>query len=267
MNLIQTKFEKIGIVGLGVVGTALQSWFKDKKFELIVYDKYKQTEPLKHMDEADIIFICVPTPYDGKNLLSNMSIIYDVLFNLPKNKIIVIKSTILPGTLDFFIGVYPENTFFHNPEFLSHETAYYDMLHPDMQIIGCREEHKHIASDILAILPKGTINKIVKPEESELLKYFCNTFFTVKIAFINQIYDICHKLNIDYDVIKDIIKYNKMISPFHLKVWHRGKRGYTGACLPKDIKAFIQFAKTFQIDMKLLETVEKINQKLLRGEK
>ncbi len=98
------------------------------------------------------------------------------------------------------------------------------------------------------------------------MKYFGNTWFSTKVIFANQFYDLCQKLNVDYDKIKESAAADKRIDRTHLDVWHKGKRGYAGKCLPKDIKAFIRFADENGVDLKLHKIVDEINNKLLKNQ-
>jgi len=99
--------------------------------------------------------------------------------------------------------------------------------------------------------------------EAEVVKYFGNTWFSTKVIFANQMYDLCQRLGIDYDRIIEAVSVDKRIGRSHLEVMHRGYRGYGGRCLPKDISALIQFADKNNIDLKLHKTVEEINNKLM----
>ena len=101
--------------------------------------------------------------------------------------------------------------------------------------------------------------------EAEMVKYFGNTWFATKVIFANQIYDLCQKLGIDYERIMEASAADKRIGRTHLDVFHKGYRGYGGKCLPKDIKALIQFADGKGVDLKLHKTVEEINNKLVEG--
>ncbi|MBA7711914.1 hypothetical protein ES703_120881 [subsurface metagenome] len=100
--------------------------------------------------------------------------------------------------------------------------------------------------------------------EAELVKYFGNTWFSVKVSFANQMYDLCQKLDIDYDRMVEAAAADKRIGRTHLNIFHKDYRGYGGKCLPKDIKALIQLADTKGVDLKLHKIAEEINNELMK---
>lgn len=257
------KSLKIGIAGVGMVGGTLKNYFEKKGRKIFLYDKGKKIGSLKEINKADIIFICVPTPFQ-KDKGFDLSFVEDVVSKIKGRKIIVIKSTVLPGTTEKLQKKYPRHKFLFNPEFLSELTADQDMEYPDRQIIGYTNKSYHVAGDILQILPLAPYEKIMPATEAEMVKYFGNTWFSIKVIFANQIYDLCQKLKINYDNVMEAAAADKRIGRSHLEVWHKGYRGYGGKCLPKDIKAFIQFADSLGVDLKLHKTAEEINNQLMK---
>jgi UDPglucose 6-dehydrogenase len=254
---------KIGIIGVGMVGGALRQYFEKKKKKLLLYDKYKNIGSIEEVNQADIIFICVPTPHD-KEKGFDLSFIEDACSMISGNKIIVIKSTVLPGTTEKLQAKYPQYKFLFNPEFLTEFSPDQDMAYPDRQIVGYTKQSFSVADDILQLLPLAPAMKILPAIEAEMVKFFGNTFLSTKIIFANQIYDLCQALGVNYDRIMECAGADKRIGRSHLKIWHCGKRGYAGKCLPKDIKAFIRFADEMGVDLKLHKIVDEINDKLLK---
>jgi UDPglucose 6-dehydrogenase len=96
-----------------------------------------------------------------------------------------------------------------------------------------------------------------------MVKYYGNTWFSAKVVFANQMYDLCQKIGVDYEIVKEAAAADKRIGPTHLEIFHKGYRGYGGKCLPKDTRALIQLGKQVGAPMELLETVEKINNRLV----
>jgi UDP-glucose 6-dehydrogenase len=90
--------------------------------------------------------------------------------------------------------------------------------------------------------------------------------FSVKVVYANQIYDLCEKLGIDYNRVRECAAADKRIGPSHLEIFHKGYRGYGGKCLPKDTRALIWLGDKLGVDLELLKTSEKIN-KVLTGER
>ena len=258
---------KIGIIGIGTVGSALLHWFKKKKdTKIYLYDKYKNIGSLRGIKKAEIIFICVPTPYKEKEGY-NLSYLNEAISYIEGEKVVVIKSTVLPGTTEKFQEKFPNLKFFFNPEFLSERTAIEDFENPDRQIIGyVKSETLTIADKIMEILPRAPFEVIVRANEAEMVKLFNNAFNAMKVIFANQMYDLCKAFNIDYDTVKDCASRSKFIGTSeHLEIFHKGYRGYGGKCLPKDVKALIEFAKMKNIKLQLIEMVDKINKELENG--
>jgi len=115
----------------------------------------------------------------------------------------------------------------------------------------------------MQLLPLAPFERILPATEAETVKYFGNTWFSVKVSFANQMYDLCQKLGIDYDRMVEAAAADKRIGRTHLNIFHKGYRGYGGKCLPKDIKALIQLADKKGVDLKLHKVAEEINNKLM----
>lgn len=257
---MRNKF--LGIIGVGMVGGALKRYFEKKGIKPFLYDKGKNLGSIEKVNQADIIFICVPTPFD-KAKGFDISFIEDACQNISGEKIVVIKSTALPGITEKLQKKYPQHKFLFNPEFLTEFTVDQDMQYPDRQIIGYTKKSHNIAKDIMQILPLAPFERIMPAIEAEIVKYFGNTWFSTKVIFANQMYDLCQKLGIDYNQVMEAAAADKRIGRTHLEVMHKDYRGYGGKCLPKDIKALIQFADQNGVDLKLHKIVEEINNQLM----
>lgn len=259
--------KRCGIIGVGMVGGALQRYFENiRGIKPFLYDNGKSFGSPQVINQAEVIFICVPTPFNKEKNYFDLSFLEDAFSKIEGSKIVVIKSTTLPGTTEMFQEKYPQHKVLCNPEFLTELTADQDMCYPDRQILGYTKKSYSVAGDILQILPLAPFEKILPATEAEMIKYFGNTWFSTKVIFANQIYDLCQKLGINYDRIMEAAAADKRIGRTHLEVWHKGKRGFAGKCLPKDMKAFIQFAEEKGVDLKLHKVADEINDKLLKDQ-
>jgi len=256
---------KLGICGVGMVGGALQRYFEKKGFKPLLYDKGKNLGSLEEVNQADIIFICVPTPFD-KEKGFDLSYVEDACSNIKGQKIIVIKSTVWPGTTEKLQQKYSQHKFLFNPEFLVEEKADEGMQNPDRQIVGYTKEGRDVAEKLLNLLSKAPFEKVIKATEAEMIKYFGNSFLSTKVIFANEMHKLCKKIGIDYGLVRECASADKRIGPSHLDVLHGGYRGYGGKCLIKDIRALIQFADKRGIDLKLHKTVEEINNQLMKDQ-
>ena len=261
--------KKIGIVGVGVVGGALERYFKKKGLKPLLFDKGKRLGSIAEVNRADIIFICVPTPFDpappcGRGKGFNLSYIEDACSKIEGEKIVVVKSTVLPGTTEALQQKYPQHKLLFNPEFLREANADKDMQEPDRQTVGFTGKSRDVANDILKILPEAPFERIMPSAEAEMVKLFGNTYLSTKVIFANQIFDLCQELGINYDTVMEAAAADKRIGKSHLKIWHQGYRGIGGGCFPKDLKALIQFANEKGIDLKLHKVVNEINDELMK---
>lgn len=249
-----TKKKTIGILGNGMVGSTLASWFT----EALVFDvdPKRRKNSLEEINQAaEIVFIAVPTPYQGK---FDLSYVEDAIKSLAPGKTIVIKSTVLPGTTEGLQKKHADQAFLFNPEFLTEKTALNDFLHPVMQLVGFTTKSKKLAPAVLKMLPKAKISKVMSSQQAEAVKYFRNCFYATKVIFANQFYDYCQANSLSYDAIKDIVRHDPMVGENHLEIFHQGGRGAGGKCLPKDLAALMDVSQ-----LPLLKKVHQINQEYL----
>lgn len=254
----------IAIMGVGMVGGALARYFtQQKQIQPLLYDPLKKMEDLEALNQADVIFVCVPTPFDEVKGGFDLSYLTDAFSKITGNKIIVIKSTILPGTTEDYQKKHPQHKVLFNPEFLTEATADHDMFFPNRQLIGYTGKSQEVAEEILKLLPVAPFKKILPAREAEMVKYFGNTLYALKVTFANQIFDLCQKLGIDYETVKECAKAEPMVGKTHLEIVHKGYRGYGGKCLPKDTRALIQLGRSVGSAMTVLETAEQYNNQLV----
>ena len=239
----------IGICGIGIVGNALVTCFEKKNIILKKYDKYKNggVGVIDDLLKTDIVFICLPTLYSEDTKEYNKSSIYEIcdfLSNSSYVGIVVVKSTIEPGTCRYLHEKYNLNIL-HNPEFLTAKTANHDFENQNHIVIGGLDiENKNVI--ILKKFYEKYWNKanisISLYEESELMKIGVNCFYAVKVQFFNEIYSLVNTFDdINYDKIIEMMLKNNWISPNHTKVpGTDGKISYGGMCFPKDTSALHQ---------------------------
>lgn len=260
--MTKTRYS-VGIMGTGFVGGALKRYFESSGITPFTYDKGKNEGSIEEVNKADAVFICVPTPYylDGSGF--DLSFVRSAIGSLQGEKIVILKSTVIPGTTAMLQEEYPQHKLMYNPEFLTEVTADQDMNFPDRQILGVTPKSYNVSGDIMAMLPLAPFERVVPCTVAEMVKYAGNTWFALKVSFSNQMYDLSKEMGVDYDEVKECMAADKRIGRTHLDIFHKGYRGYGGKCLPKDTRALIQLAAGKGVDLTLLRMAEEYNNALV----
>lgn len=265
----------VGIIGWGFVGQATgKGLATNKTNKIFVYDK-QRTSPLtlkQVTEKSEFIFVCVPTPMHSDYSGMSMAIVDEVVREIAgyiagTEKIIVIKSTVLPGLTAGYIKKYPKVNFAMNPEFLTQNNANYDFLHPTRTVIGVA--HKKIGERVKTlyetILPKSQPYFIVGPTEAEITKYMSNLILASKVLLANEFLFLSQKAGADYEEVRRAVEADPRIGT-HLRVpGPDGDFGFGGACFPKDMIGFLGFAKGKKVDMSALEGIWKKNLKIRKN--
>ena len=276
---------KIGIVGLGYIGSITAAALAEAGYEILGVDidrlkveSLAKAEPIIYEPElkelllknrnkfmfsvdysvlaqADAIFVVVPTPTkEGKIYLEYVNNAVEGIKQVNPNAMIIIKSTVLPGTAKLLMEK-TGMTIISNPEFTKEGTAIYDTLHPDRVVIGGIEKD---AVEKVKDIWKFTNAPIMETtnENAEMIKYASNSFLAVKISFINQIANLCEKIpSCDVEAVARGMGFDKRIAPYFLKAGI----GFGGSCFPKDTTAFISFAKGVGEDLSIVESALEVN--------
>jgi UDPglucose 6-dehydrogenase len=250
--------ETIGIVGAGIVGGSLLKYLQVQGTPASVYDPAKGYNAYPEVDAASIVFICVPTPYSA-NAGFDDSYLLDAVANLGGMKLVVIKSTVLPGTTDLLQSRYPRHRFMFNPEFLREASAFDDFVHPDRQIVGCTAASRADAERVMRLLPRAPFQTICAAKEAEMAKYAANSFLAVKVSYANEMFDLCERLGVAYDQVREMVAADPRIGASHLDVFDGGYRGYGGKCLPKDSKSLLDLARSFGVELHVLAAADRVN--------
>tara|TARA_B100000963_G_C22594905_1_gene657348 strand:+ start:987 stop:1850 length:864 start_codon:yes stop_codon:yes gene_type:complete len=258
---------KLGIIGHGFVGKATD-WGFNKRVSKFIVDPLLGTN-IKDLKDfgPEIIFICVPTPMknDGSQ---NSSIIEKVLEELVvycPNAIKVVKSTVLPSILDELQKF--DSKLIYNPEFLREKHANVDFVNTDMIILGGdRNISTKVSNAYLRHSRCKTKEHIFTDlKTASLIKYSINTFLASKVIFFNELHSLYEKLDVkdSWESIINIISRDHRIGDSHMSVpGHDGRKGFGGACFPKDSLALIKFANSLKIDLGSLISTVKINNKI-----
>lgn len=216
------------------------------------------------IDGADVIYIAVGTPQkqDGSaNLQYIEQVALDIAHNLTKDVIVVVKSTVPVGTNEHVKNLIQQNlkadvkiNMVSNPEFLREGSAIHDSFYGDRIVIGTDDAE---TADIMEEVNRAFNVPVFKTsiKSSEMIKYAANAFLATKISFINEIANICEKLDADVEHVANGMGLDKRIGTQFLKAGI----GYGGSCFPKDTHALIQIAGHVEHDFDLLKAVINVN--------
>ena len=255
--------DKIGIIGNGFVGNAIHQGMREH-FDILIYDKdpAKKINTFSRVSEADIIFICVPTPMteDGD---FDLRIVKDSISRFISPKILVIKSTITPLAAQILVDKYPMHSLVFNPEFLTERTAVQDFQNPSRIVIGGNDQKvvERIEQMYRVVFPCRLI-EIIKTDVKTacFIKYFSNCFFAAKVSIMNEFRQVADAAGIDWNTAKNGLLTSGWVNPMHTLVpGPDGDYGFGGKCFPKDINAFISYCKEMGVDPKMLQAAWKKN--------
>jgi len=262
--------QKIGIFGNGLVGSAVQFGFSPSTgcdYEVRVYDK----NPTKSVDsieetvnESEFIFLSVPTP-SNKDGSMNLDIVEQALLDISevnenKHNIVLLRSTVVPGTTRELQSKFDNLRIVFNPEFLTERNAKYDFINQARIIIGGGDTmiQKHEVEKVGNLYRSrfGESQPVIETnwETAELIKYMSNCFFTTKISYMNEMYQIANKCDADWEVVLDGFFRDGRVGHSHMNVpGPDGKFGFGGSCFPKDIQALINFGESLGLNMSTLK--------------
>ena len=252
----------IGVIGQGYVGTAIKLGFQDH-YNVVTYDKFDLAKSTHSkisdlVEETKIIFVCVPTPMrkDGTCYTGIVEEVIREINETANDHIVVIKSTVPPGTTDRFNHEFSNVTVIFNPEFLTEENFLDDFKNQNRIILGGSRKGTNKLRQIYSkVFPKAVIVK-TGDKHAEMVKYFTNTFLATKVSFANEMYNICEQIGIDYDKVVEYAIYDERLGKSHWAVpGPDGDFGFGGHCFPKDLSAIINKFDTYG----LLESVEDVN--------
>lgn len=257
----------VAIIGHGYVGEAVERFFKDH-FTIEIYDpKYKALPEM--CAPADLFVVCVPTPESTDHSV-DLSYIKDAILKLPENSLVLIKSTIPPGTTENLLAEFNHRICF-SPEFIGegkyqvqwwkdkgypHPT---DMKYHDFQIVGGRNKD---ARAILEFFKKVTGPEpkyiVTDARTAELVKYMENSWGATKVTFCNEFALIAEKFGVDYDELRELWLLDGRVERMHTAVF-KDNRGFGGKCFPKDVHGIVEHSKKAGYTPKLLEAVLSVN--------
>lgn len=254
---------RIGIVGLGIVGESVRQGLGRIGHTVIGHDIKLPDTSIEDVLKTEICFISVPTKADEDGACDT-SIVESVVQYLADQKysgVVTIKSTVTPGLTDRLAARHPDLRLAFCPEFLRERSAFTDFFeNHDICAIGAfTDEDYSVIEEAHGSIPKAFSR--LTPLEAEFVKYFSNVFNAMRIVFANEFYEVCTAAGADYTKIKNAVVKRENIPNVYLDC-NENSRGFGGVCLPKDTRAFANYAKGLGLDhLALFETIVTENEK------
>lgn len=255
---------KVGVVGSrGIVGGALKFGFLKLGHEVVEHDLTLNTK-INDVLDAEMVFVAVPTPSDGQRRCDTRiveGVIHD-LFNLKYRGIVVIKSTIVPGTCERLRNLY-KGDFGHKlsycGEFLRERHAVADFVENNKLLaVGTHDEE--VYQKIKSVYGKYPKNHVkLTPTQCEMLKYMSNVFGALRVVFANEIKDICDKLQENYTPVKEAFLTVNGLPDVYFDVNDAFCRGYSSICWNKDVPALVNLINDFGLNLPIIENIENSN--------
>lgn len=224
-----TKDLRIGFIGQGFIGKSYADDFLKRGYDVVRYGLQSEYVGNKEkIAECDIVFIAVNAAtvpagtlrddghpavrYDDSNVSATPAL-------ARPGAIVVIKSTLPPGTTEAIQTRYPDRIILHSPEFLLETTAAKDAANPERNIVGIPvddEAHRNAANRVLSLMPQAPYELVTSAKNAELIKYGNNAFLFAKIVFANMFYQLAEKHGADWEIIREVIGKDPRIGPSHM---------------------------------------------------
>jgi len=247
----------IKIYGFGYVGKAMKKLFPDA----LVHD------PLQNFinnEFADISIVCVPTPL--KNGALDCSIVEDVVKNC-NSPLILIRSTVMPGTCDYLEKTYNKNIVFQ-PEYLGESINHplNDLKTRSFIVLGGKPENRRKIIELYqTVYNANIVIRQVTNYEAEIIKLSENRAIAYKVMQCQELYDVCEKAGVDYYTIRDIVYGDDPRFNLWFTFVYPDKRGINSKCLPKDVYGWAAWAESLGYVPELTNKLLEINDKIINN--
>ena len=251
MSALWRQTLRIVVAGYGFVGKAHHELLKDRH-EIIIHDPALGYNA--EMRQVDAVIVCVATPQrdDGSCEMAN---VYDVIERSPDVPILI-KSTISVEGWGMLVDAFPNRMLNFSPEFLRAASAVEDLQNMKLMLIGgtscC------FWRDVF-----GVNVEIAEPEELILAKYARNSFLALKVAYFNQLYDLCDALDVEYSAVAHYTTMDPRIGDSHSFISE--ERGFGGHCFPKDTNAIVKTGQRNNVDLSILQEALAYNKRVRKG--
>lgn len=278
------NYFSINIIGYGYVGGALGYLCSKNKISFNVCDKIKKeneiyeyyTDNIKELivnselqnSKVNVYFIAVPTPSDMDGNCDTKiidEVLEELSNNITKKSIVIIKSTMVPGSCDKFSDKYDNLDIVLCPEFLRESTFQEDMYNAKFVLVGTKNES--LKEEIVLLFKMMYLNNpyiefyFKSYKECEIFKYTLNVQLALKVWYFNEINEMCQKLNVNYNNVKELFVLDNRIGNYGTEVpGPDGQYGFGKKCLPKETRGLMRLLESLDMDTyKIFEHILKRN--------
>lgn len=264
---------KIGIVGHGFVGSAVNQGFTRDVKKFIVDPKYYRNNTMQDLRDfrPDMTFVCVPTPQSDSGEC-NTELLQQILLDLNtiKGQLVVVKSTVPAYKLTQIQEQCIDLKIVLNPEFLTEKNYIEDFRNPSMLLLGGKRSDTERVEKIYRDHSVCKTCPVYHTDivTASMVKYCINSFLATKVTFMNEMHDVVRAAGADWREFVEIVTTDTRIGKSHMQVpGADGSRGYAGSCFPKDTAALAYFAREIlNRPFTQLETSIKINDSLRKNQ-
>ena len=253
--------DRIGVIGLGMVGGAVAKACSKAGLRVLGYDRYLGIGDPERLAGCRVVFLCVPTPASpdgGFDLDEVWAAVGEIEPVLGEGSIVAVKSTVPPGTVDRLADAFPRIEFADLPEFLVASNPDETFVNPDRVVVGAGSTTAAtILVELMSMVAPEAPAIVVRPIEAELAKLCANALLAAKVAMANELSDVCAQYDVQWPRVKAVVGLDRRIGPDHLSVTR--ERGFGGACLPKDLDGLIAAAASSGRSPSLLRFVADFN--------
>ena len=255
---------RVGIVGLGKVGGTLREALEASGVKASGYDPYLGVGAPEVLSDCSLVFICVPTPAGAQGELDTSPLwkaVRDIEACLMDDTVIVIKSTVPPGTSAALGSDFPRFEFANVPEFLVAARPMETLIKPDRVVVGVESSTaaRAVTEVMRLIAPEAPIVTL-SPVEAELAKLASNAMLAAKVAVANDLALVCERFSVSWSRVQAAVGLDRRIGPDHLSV--SAQRGFGGPCLPKDLDGLVAAARSAGYEARLLKEVAAFNREV-----
>ena len=237
---------KLGLIGNGFVGSAIYQNLKGS-YDFLIYDKKPELSNCNSISQitavTEVIFVALPTPMspggecDVSIIFQAMAEIYDSY----NDNIVILKSTVVPGTCEEIKRRFPKMRIVFSPEFLTEANHIQDFKNCNRMIFGGEDKDTAECVRLLQRVFQDKYYFTTDWRTAEMVKYFINTFLAIKVSFANEMKQICDLTGADYENVVKLALYDERIGRSHLSVpGPDGSLGFGGKCFPKDLNAMMR---------------------------